>query len=225
MKMIIIVVVVGVLLLAGCIGQESAQDTTQNATIQQNSAAQQNITVQNSTMQNNSGESMANKSENVVIETNKGNLEIELNRAKAPETVGNFLKYVESGFYNNTVFHRVIKGFMVQGGGFTRGGTEKETLDPIKLESNNGLSNFRGTIAMARTNAPDSATSQFFINTKDNAFLNYQSAGNPGYAVFGKVVSGMDVVDAIESSKTATKGYYEDWPVEDILITGAYLKE
>ncbi|MCX6773934.1 MAG: peptidylprolyl isomerase [Candidatus Micrarchaeota archaeon] len=167
---------------------------------------------------------MANKTETVVIETTKGNIEIELNGAKAPKTVDNFLKYIESGFYNNTVFHRVIKGFMIQGGGFTRGGMEKDTLDPIKLESNNGLSNLKGTVAMARTNVPDSATSQFFINTKDNLFLNYQSQGNPGYAVFGKVTSGMDVVQAIENSKTGTKGNYEDWPVEDIIITNAYVK-
>lgn len=165
------------------------------------------------------------KNKIIVIETSKGNIEVELEMEKAPITTDNFMNYVESGFYEGTVFHRVIPNFMVQGGGFLTSGTQKSTLKPIKLESTSitGLSNMRGTIAMARTNVPDSATSQFFINTKDNDFLNYASS-NPGYAVFGKVVKGMDVVDAIEKVKTSSKGYYDDWPVEDIIILKVYVK-
>ena len=164
------------------------------------------------------------KKEIVVLETSKGNIEIELDRANAPITVENFLSYVNEGFYAGTVFHRVIPGFMVQGGGFTPDGIQKETHAPIKLESRNGLKNTLGTIAMARTNAPDSATSQFFINVAGNGFLDY-SPGNDGYAVFGKVVSGMEVVYSIEGVQTSSKGGHGDWPVEDIRILRAYLKD
>jgi len=177
------------------------------------------------------GEPAANESEGAdmgeiaVIETNKGTIEIELDRENAPVTVENFVNYVNSGFYDGTVFHRVIPNFMIQGGGFTAEGVQKETNAPIKLESDNGLKNLQGTIAMARTNDPDSATSQFFINVVDNPALDYAS-GNDGYAVFGKVTSGMEVVDDIASVKTTTKyGYYADWPVEEIVIEKAYLKE
>jgi cyclophilin family peptidyl-prolyl cis-trans isomerase len=163
------------------------------------------------------------KNKIIVIETNKGNIEVELNFEKAPITSENFLSYVESGHFEGTIFHRVIPNFMVQGGGFLPNGTQKSTLKPIKLESQNGLKNLRGTIAMARTTVPDSATSQFFINTKDNDFLNY-APGNPGYAVFGKVVNGMEVVDAIEKVKTSSRGPYDDWPVEDVLIVKVYVK-
>ncbi len=159
-----------------------------------------------------------------VLETTKGNIEIELNRAKAPITVANFVTYVNEGFYNGTIFHRVISNFMIQGGGFTPDGTEKDTHAPIKLESNNGLHNGIGTVAMARTNAPNSATSQFFINVADNSFLDY-APGNDGYAVFGKVVSGMDTVNAIKSVETSTNGGSDDWPTEDVIITGAYMKK
>ncbi len=152
----------------------------------------------------------------VQITTNKGNIIVELNQEKAPITVTNFLSYVDEGFYNNTIFHRVIDGFMIQGGGFTENGTQKKTKAPIKLESNNGLHNKRGTIAMARTNIPDSATAQFFINTVDNDFLDYQ-AGNPGYAVFGNVVEGMNVVDAITKVQTGNRPM-PDWPVEPVII-------
>ena len=187
--------------------------------------AAQNSSAVNYTMAaNQTGVNMENKTETVVIETSKGNIEIELNREKAPRTVDNFISYVKSGFYNYTIFHRVISGFMVQGGGFTQDGKEKETMAPIKLESDNGLSNLRGTIAMARTNDPDSATSQFFINTVDNGFLDY-SASSPGYAVFGKVVEGMDVVDGISLTKTSSRGSFSDWPVTDIVIMGAYIKQ
>jgi peptidyl-prolyl cis-trans isomerase B (cyclophilin B) len=160
---------------------------------------------------------------NVIFETTKGNIEVELDEQKAPVTVNNFLLYVDRGHFDGTVFHRVIKGFMIQGGGFTQEGDQKQTLPPIKLESKNGLKNSKGTIAMARTMIEDSATAQFFVNTVDNAFLNY-SAGNPGYAVFGKVVSGMEAVMSIEGVKTSSKHGMADWPVEDVVIKRAYRK-
>ncbi len=159
-----------------------------------------------------------------VFETNLGNFEIELNTVDAPITTQNFISYVEEGYYNGLIFHRVIEGFMVQGGGFYPNSTQKVTKDPIILESFNGLENTRGTIAMARTNVPNSATSQFFVNTVDNDFLNYQGPTNPGYAVFGKVISGMDVIDLIEGVKTQNNGPYQNWPVDDVIINNAYLK-
>jgi cyclophilin family peptidyl-prolyl cis-trans isomerase len=152
-----------------------------------------------------------------VIETGLGKIEIELDERNSPVTVENFIAYADSGFYEGTIFHRVIKGFMVQGGGFTPDGFQKLTKSPIILESNNGLKNKRGTIAMARTVVPDSATSQFFINTVDNDFLDY-APGNPGYAVFGRVVSGMDVVERIEKAATSSKESFSDWPVDDVVI-------
>jgi peptidyl-prolyl cis-trans isomerase B (cyclophilin B) len=159
----------------------------------------------------------------VVLETTKGNIEIELDPVNAPVTVENFLSYVNSGFYDGLVFHRVIKDFMIQGGGFDTSGKQKDTNAPIVLESDNNLFNMTGTIAMARTNAPNSATSQFFINTADNDFLNY-SPSNPGYAVFGKVISGMEVVKSIEEVKTGNRGSNQDWPIENIVITKARVK-
>jgi cyclophilin family peptidyl-prolyl cis-trans isomerase len=162
----------------------------------------------------------------VLLETSKGNITIALDQAKAPITVANFLSYVNSGFFDGqdgngeTIFHRVKPGFMIQGGGFTADLTKKTTLDPIVNESNNGLTNDKYTIAMARTSDPNSATSQFFINVVDNDFLNYQDAANPGYAVFGKVIDGTDVVDAIAVVATQTVGSYQDVPVETITITG-----
>jgi peptidyl-prolyl cis-trans isomerase B (cyclophilin B) len=159
----------------------------------------------------------------VVLETTKGNIEIELDPVNAPVTVENFLSYVNSGFYDGLVFHRVIKDFMIQGGGFDTSGKQKDTNAPIVLESDNNLFNMTGTIAMARTTAPNSATSQFFINTADNDRLNY-SLSNPGYAVFGKVISGMEVVRAIESVSTSDKAGHEDWPIENIVITKARVK-
>jgi len=160
----------------------------------------------------------------VVLMTSRGNIEIKLATMEAPITTANFLSYVESDYYDETVFHRVMPDFMVQGGGFIATGKQKPAGDPIVLESNNGLLNKRGTIAMARTNDPDSATSQFFINLIDNDFLDYTST-NDGYAVFGEVIEGMDVVDVIGGVKTATFGLYENWPEEDIVILGAYVKE
>jgi cyclophilin family peptidyl-prolyl cis-trans isomerase len=160
----------------------------------------------------------------VVMETSKGIIEIELDAKNAPITTENFVTYVKEGYYDGLIFHRVIPNFMVQGGGFYPNGTQKATKAPIKLESRNGLKNMRGTIAMARTNVPDSATSQFFINTVDNSFLNY-APGSDGYAVFGKVISGMDVVDQIEKMKTANKSGMADWPVETVTIKKVYLKQ
>ena len=149
----------------------------------------------------------------IKLETNMGNIVIELYADKSPITVKNFKTYVEEGFYSNTIFHRVIDGFMIQGGGFDAdSGKEKSTHSPIKLESNNGLKNERGTIAMARTPNPNSATAQFFINTENNDFLNYGDR-DEGYAVFGKVIEGMDVVDAIEKVPTSNEK-----PVSEVKI-------
>ena len=152
----------------------------------------------------------------VLMETSKGDIELALNKDKAPVTVENFLRYVDEGFYNGTIFHRVISGFMIQGGGLTEDMQKKPTHEPIKNEADNGLSNKRGTIAMARTSEPNSATSQFFINHKDNPNLDYPSYG--GYAVFGKVTKGMEVVDAIAATPTGVKAGRRDVPVETIFI-------
>jgi len=162
-------------------------------------------------------------SEITVLETSKGNIEITLDRFKAPVTVDNFVKYIKEGFFDGTIFHRVIPGFMIQGGGFDAGGKEKRTHKAIRLESKNGLKNTKGTIAMARTNDPDSATSQFFINLIDNSFLN-AGPGNQGYAVFGKVTAGMDVVEMIAKVRTGPHPPHSDWPREDIVIKRATIK-
>lgn len=152
--------------------------------------------------------------------TNMGVFDVELNEAAAPKTCENFLSYVRSGFYNGTIFHRVISGFMIQGGGFEPGLKQKQTRAPIENEANNGLKNDKYTIAMARTNEPHSATSQFFINVADNDFLNHTSPTSRGwgYAVFGKVVSGTDVIDAIARVRTASRSWYGDVPVEDVVM-------
>jgi cyclophilin family peptidyl-prolyl cis-trans isomerase len=159
----------------------------------------------------------------VILDTTMGSIVIELFHDKAPISVANFLDYLDSGFYNGSIFHRVIPGFMIQGGGFTEDMDEKKTGSPIKNEAGNGLSNLRGTIAMARTSVVDSATSQFFINTVDNFFLNHQnnSPEGYGYCVFGKVIEGMEVVDAIQNVPTGTYGYFEDVPLEPVLIKTA----
>ena len=157
----------------------------------------------------------------VRLETSMGNIVIELNEKAAPVTVKNFLGYVQSGFYNGTIFHRVIPNFMIQGGGFTADMQQKQAGQPIINEARNGLKNDRGTIAMARTNNPNSATSQFFINHKNNDFLNYAGPDDPGYAVFGKVAEGMDVVDKIAGVKTVTKYPHQNVPVEPVIIKSA----
>lgn len=164
---------------------------------------------------------MATENPHVLISTNVGDIVLELNQDKAPITVKNFLDYVDSGFYNDTIFHRVISGFMIQGGGFSEDMTQKSTLAPIKNEANNGLSNVRGSIAMARTGIIDSATSQFFINVVDNDSLNHSNNRDFGYAVFGKVVKGMDVVDKIAKSRTTQKKGYSDVPAKPITIISA----
>jgi peptidyl-prolyl cis-trans isomerase B (cyclophilin B) len=161
----------------------------------------------------------------VEMVTSAGTMRIELDDVKAPASVANFLAYAAKGHYADTVFHRVIKGFMVQGGGFAVGMTQKPTDAPITNEANNGLKNSKYTLAMARTGVPHSATAQFFINTKDNGFLDHtaESAQGWGYAVFGRVVGGTEVVDAIERVRTGRKGMHDDVPVEDVLIKSVAL--
>ena len=159
----------------------------------------------------------------VEMRTSLGTIKIELDPKAAPKTVENFLRYARDGFYDGTIFHRVVKGFVIQGGGFTPDMTEKETRPPIENEAANGLRNLRGTICMARTPDPHSATSQFFINTKDNPALDYRDSTMRGfgYAVFGKVIEGMDVVDAIEAAETASRGGHDDVPVTPVVIESA----
>jgi peptidyl-prolyl cis-trans isomerase B (cyclophilin B) len=159
----------------------------------------------------------------IKLQTNHGDITLELNTEKAPVTAANFTQYVTEGHYDNTVFHRVIDSFMIQGGGFGPGMKEKSSRAPIKNEANNGLTNDRYTVAMARTSDPHSASAQFFINTKDNDFLNH-SAPTPqgwGYCVFGKVTAGMDVVDKIGKVKTGNSGFHQDVPVQDVVIQKA----
>ena len=156
----------------------------------------------------------------VTLVTSQGAITLELDPAKAPISTNNFLSYVASGFYKDTLFHRVIAGFVVQGGGYTTGMLKRTaTAVPIELESNKGLSNLRGTLAMARTNVPNSATSEFFVNLVDNLALDYKNAANPGYAVFGTVVQGIEVVDAIAAQATGVRFGFADVPLEDITIT------
>ena len=162
-----------------------------------------------------------------TIETSKGTITLELDGEKAPATVANFAEYARSGFYDGTIFHRVIDGFMIQGGGFTKGMNQKETRAPIRNEAMNGLKNARGTIAMARTMVVDSATSQFFINLVDNGFLDFR---NPtpqgfGYAVFGKVTKGMEVVDKIAKVPTGNRGMHQDVPVKPVVIKKVTVEE
>lgn len=163
----------------------------------------------------------------VKLHTNFGTITLELFADKAPVTVENFLTYVKDGFYNGTIFHRVISNFMIQGGGMEPGMKEKATNPPIKNEADNGLSNERGTIAMARTMEPHSASAQFFINVKDNKFLDHRSPTPDGwgYAVFGRVVGGMDVVDKIKDVATGNAGYHQDVPLEDVIIESAEVSE
>jgi cyclophilin family peptidyl-prolyl cis-trans isomerase len=162
----------------------------------------------------------------VVMETNMGTITIELYEDKAPITVKNFLQYVDDKHYDGTIFHRVIDGFMIQGGGYEPGMKERKTRPPIKNESANGLSNLRGTIAMARTPDPDSATAQFFINVKDNTFLDRANAQDKvGYCVFGRVIEGMDVVDKIKAVKTTRRGPHNDVPEKDVIILSVRRKQ
>ena len=152
------------------------------------------------------------------IKTNFGSFSLELNEEKAPISSKNFKDYVDKGFYNKTIFHRVIDGFMIQGGGFELDMTQKETHSPIKNEASNGLKNEKYTVAMARTSDPDSATSQFFINTSDNSFLDYPGQDGAGYCVFAKVTEGFDIIDKINSVPTGSKNGHQDVPVESVII-------
>jgi peptidyl-prolyl cis-trans isomerase B (cyclophilin B) len=163
----------------------------------------------------------------VQLQTNKGVITLELDAEKAPKTVENFLSYVRKGHYDNTIFHRVIKNFMIQGGGFEPGMKQKDTDAPIENEAGNGLKNDRYTVAMARTNAPHSASAQFFINVVDNDFLNFSSPTPQGfgYAVFGKVVDGTDVVEQIKGVRTGSSGFHQDVPLEDVVIEKAVIVE
>lgn len=163
----------------------------------------------------------------VNLHTNFGVITLELFADKAPKTVENFLSYVKEGFYDNTIFHRVIDGFMIQGGGMEPGMEQKDTKEPVENEANNGVANEAGTVAMARTNDPHSATAQFFINVSNNDFLNFrdESMQGWGYCVFAKVTAGMDVVEKIKGVKTGNHGYHQDVPVEDVVIEKAELAE
>jgi len=157
----------------------------------------------------------------VLLTTNHGKIKIELDAEKAPKTVANFLAYVNDGFYTNTIFHRVIDGFMIQGGGFEPGMKQKPTKDQIENEAKNGLKNVKYSLAMARTSDPHSASAQFFINITNNSFLDYPGQDGWGYCVFGNVVEGMDVVDKIRSVKTTRSGMFQDVPAEDVVIEKA----
>lgn len=163
----------------------------------------------------------------IKLNTNKGTIVLKLDAENAPITTENFIAYAKEGFYDGTIFHRVINGFMIQGGGMLPGMIEKQTKDPIQNEANNGLSNKRGTIAMARTPDPHSASSQFFINVKDNNFLDFRSETPDGwgYCVFGEVVEGMDVVDAIKEVATGSAGYHQDVPVDDVVIESVEVED
>lgn len=166
------------------------------------------------------------QAQTVLLKTSQGDIRLQLDAAKAPKTVANFIQYVKAGHYNGTIFHRVIADFMIQGGGFTPDMKQKPTQPPIPLESRNGLNNVRGTVAMARTNAPNSATSQFFINVVDSAFLDAENAqdGN-GYAVFAKVIAGMDVVDKIRAVAVTNKGMHANVPETPVLILKATVEK
>ncbi|AUV86537.1 peptidylprolyl isomerase [Vibrio campbellii] len=163
----------------------------------------------------------------ITLHTNFGDIKIQLNEEKAPETSANFLQYCRDGFYDNTLFHRVIDGFMIQGGGMESGLREKASRAPIKNEANNGLSNKVGTLAMARTMEPHSASSQFFINVNNNTFLDFRSESLDGwgYCVFGEVIEGMDIVNKIKSVSTGSYGMHQDVPLEDVVITGTTIEE
>ena len=173
------------------------------------------------------GKSVMSTNPRVKLHTNMGDMVIALDAEKAPKTVANFLSYVNEGFYDGTIFHRVISNFMVQGGGFEPGMKQKQTHAPVDNEANNGLKNDMYTLAMARTSDPHSATAQFFINVANNEFLNYTSPtpNGWGYTVFGKVVEGTDVVDKIKAVKTGNKGFHQDVPVEDVVIEKATVIE
>ncbi|MEZ5534364.1 MAG: peptidylprolyl isomerase [Thiolinea sp.] len=221
MKQILTICFLLMLGLSGCGGSEINTSTT--ATAAETTAGNQQGTAvaqENAqpTEQKTSGDTMSNPK--VLIETSKGNITVELDAKNAPNTTENFIAYVKDGFYDGTIFHRVIPNFMIQGGGMNPDMSEKANKGPIQNEANNGLTNDRGTLAMARTPNPHSASSQFFINVADNSFLNFknESMQGWGYAVFGKVTDGMDVVDAIVAVKTGNHGAHQDVPVEPVTM-------
>ena len=207
---------------ASCsVGQAQASETNMKTTKVENTA--EKVSEQAKKLEstlNKSSNTKETKNTMVIIKTSKGDIELALNAEKAPETVANFLSYIEDKHYDGTIFHRVIKGFMIQGGGFEPGLSQKPTKAPIVNEANNGLKNDKYTIAMARTSAPHSATAQFFINSKDNDFLNFTSETQNGwgYAVFGEVLNGKDVVDEIERVRTGNSNGFGDVPREDVVI-------
>ena len=207
MKRIIPLILISLVTMLGC--------------TQKNNEAELNMT--NTTTNTNTN---TNTNTKVILNTSKGDIVIQLDNAKAPQSSANFIQYCRDDFYAGTIFHRVISSFMIQGGGLDKDLNEKETKDPVVNEANNGLRNNRGTIAMARTSDPHSATSQFFINVVDNAFLNFSSetSNGWGYAVFGKVVKGMDVVDTIRDAATGNKGHHQDVPTEAITINSCTIE-
>ena len=233
MKKVTTLILLLMIFVAGCSVNNNADDQNSddlkpltfnnnadqtNSTNQNNQMTDQNLGVQAEQNQPVSSASQSETGELALIKTNLGDIKIKLYSESAPITVTNFKKYINEKFYDGTIFHRVIDSFMVQGGGFDTAGNQKATSDPIKNEAKNGLSNKRGTLAMARTMVTDSATSQFFINLVDNNFLDYKDDANYGYAVFGEVVDGMDVVDKIAKVETGNHGVNQDWPVENVVI-------
>jgi cyclophilin family peptidyl-prolyl cis-trans isomerase len=213
-KSIIGVVMLSLFMAGGC---DQEKTTKQSQSVSKTNPTEKTLPANE---RNNMPQSdtQSQKNPQVIMETSKGNITIELDAKAAPVTVKNFLVYVNEKFYDGTIFHRVINNFMIQGGGFDEKMSEKKTHAPIKNEAANGLRNDLGTIAMARTNDINSATAQFFINVKDNDFLNHQGSGQFGYAVFGKVVSGMDVIDAIKVVKTTSRAGMDDVPTDPVII-------
>ena len=212
--------VLALLYCAGCTEQPNNQNQNSNQNGRKTTAPAEPVK-ETEAMENQSPESTPAANPRVKLTTSMGEIVIELNPQKAPITTENFLRYVNEKFYDGTIFHRVIPSFMIQGGGFTPGMNQKTTHAQIKNEASNGLKNDHGTIAMARSPDPDSASSQFFINHKDNDFLNYAGPANPGYAVFGQVVEGMDTVDKIAQVPTGNVGGHGDVPKTDVVITSA----
>jgi len=214
-KTIVIGVVMLSLFMAG--GCDQDKTTKQTQSVSKTNSVKKTLPENERKIMSQS-DAQSQKNPQVIMETSKGNITIELDAKAAPATVKNFLVYVNEKFYDGTIFHRVINNFMIQGGGFDEKMSQKKTHGPIKNEAANGLKNNLGTIAMARTNDINSATAQFFINVKDNDFLNHQGSGQFGYAVFGKVVSGMDVIDAIKAVKTTSRAGMDDVPAEPVII-------
>lgn len=221
----ILVIIPLILIMAGCStkinGKIAGNSAPNNAKYsdQNNNLSNQDLNINSNQMTEQQNQSQTSEApEYALIKTSEGDIKARLYSQESPISVENFKKYVSDKFYDGTIFHRVMPGFMIQGGGFDEKGVQKETSEPIKNEAKNGVSNRRGTLSMARTTVVDSATSQFFINLIDNDFLNYRDDANYGYAVFGEVVEGMEVVDRIAQVQTSTKGMFENWPLDNIVI-------